>query len=399
MDRQTLKQMNERARAHLRYVEQAETKAALEDETRQPARRSPIKSTGIQYTEEGIETHPTAATEIDVPVRLPAKEVAFSVRPSRYRLSIRVERPAAVDVYRGGEYAIRSRRALGTSIFDVEGGELRIESSAAILDLRLHRFERRAEGYIILGPFSAEGLLEAEVVGEGDWSAHVASNRVYDATLDTAGTVPDLTLHGDVWEGEPRGRSLPEHKLTPIKGGWPWSVVRRFNGGLEAPNWSAAVKAGTAVSSPEEITERGVIDLDHSTYQYWRGVGEWTILAGANAPSFDPAPGRWTYVWGKAQNVDRAYSLKTGRQTDPTTKGTYLVKSDDPDSVEISGAYAAQGSPVSTDRETLAPGPRWRTEKSEHPPQVVVKKMKSSGQTIVGIALMIWKGSEKMKGT
>lgn len=373
MDRQTLEQMNERARAHLRYARAEKKRRELEEEARQPARRSPITSTGIRYTDEGIETHPTAAEEIDIPAALPAKDVAFSVRPARYRLELRLERPAAIDVFRSGQEIVQSRRVHDTAVLDIGGGQFRIESSAVILDMRLHRFGQRAAGELVLGPFEAEGIVEAEAKGHGNWEAQVASDRVYDATLDTAGTVPDLTLHGDVWEGAPRGSKLPESKTEPIDGGWPWSVVRRFESGLEAPNWSSAVKAGAVFSGHEEVTEDGVIELDHSNYRYWRGVGEWTMLAGENAPSFDPTPGRWAYVWGAAENADRAYSLKTGRQTDPTTEGVYLVKSGGSESTQISGARAAQGSPVSSGRETLAPGSRWRAEKGEHPSGILVK--------------------------
>lgn len=136
----------------------------------------------------------------------------------------------------------------GRAVLDVEGGQFRIQSSAAILEMRLHRFEQRATGTLILGPF------EAEVKGHGDWSARVGSDRVYDATLDSTGSLPSLTLHGDTCEGAPRGSELPESKLEPIEGGgWPWSVVRRFESGLDAPNWSSAVKAGTTLSGREEI--------------------------------------------------------------------------------------------------------------------------------------------------
>lgn len=178
-----------------------------------------------------------------------------------------------------------------------------------------------------------------------------------------------------MWEGKAAGQSLPESKSAPIEGGWPWSVVRRFESGVEAPSWAPSVRAGTVATGHEEVTEPGVVELDHSGFRYWRGVGQWTVLAGESAPSFDRTAGRWTYVFGSAEGAGRAYSLKTGRQTDPTTEGTYLIKSDDPDSVAISGAHAAQGSPVSEDRRTLAPGSgsRWRAELTRHPPQVLVR--------------------------
>jgi len=373
MKRAEIEEMNQMARAHLRRVEQAEKRQEIESEARQPLRRSPITSSGIQYTEEGIETHPVASEEIDVPAQLPAKEAALSVRPARYRMELRLERPGAVDVFRDGTQIVRSRRVSGRAVMDVEGGRFTVKASAAILDLRMRRFEGRSEGTLVLGPFEAEGTVEAKAIGHGDWAARVASNRVYEGTLDGSGDVPSLHLTGNVWEGPPAGESLPAGRGNPIEDGWPWAVARRFESGLEPPNWASSAQAGTTTSGHEEITSAGVIRLDHSAYRYWRGVGQWTLLAGENAPSFDEVPGRWTYVWGTAEGAERAYSLKTGRRTDPTAEGTYFVKGD-PSQVDITGAHAAQGHPLPESRETLAPiSGRWRAEKSRHPGQVLVK--------------------------
>lgn len=399
MERQELEQMNEMARGHLRHVESIQRRKELEEEASQPVRRAPIKSTGVRYNDEGVETHPVQAEGIDVPTQLPSKEASFSVRSAQYRLEIRLQRPGAVTVERQGKTIVQSRRMFRRSVLDIQGGQFTVSASSAILDLRLHRFESRSKGTIVLGPFEAEGVVEARAIGHGSWSAEVASNRVYDADLDESGQLPSLQLQGSVWEGEPRGQSLPENKLDPIEGGWPWSVVRRFESGLKEPTWASAVKAGTTTSGHEKITEDGVIELDHFNFQYWRGVEKWTLLAGTNAPSFDPVPGRWTYVWGTATGADHAYSLKTGRQTDPTSRGVYLAKSDDPESVEISGAYGSKGNSVPADRATLGPGSRWKASKSHHPPQVLVRLEGSGLARAVEIQTTRKKGPKGMEVT
>ena len=78
---------------------------------------------------------------------------------------------------------------------------LTISASATILGIDVRSFRARAEGELILGPFDMEGTAEAKAIGNGDWTAEVASNRAYDATLETAGSLPEMTLHGGVWEG------------------------------------------------------------------------------------------------------------------------------------------------------------------------------------------------------
>lgn len=366
--------MNQAARGYLAYARAKKRQVGLEEEASQPARRAPIHSKGILFSEEGIETHAVAAEQLGTPFSLPASEVAFEVRPARYRLELRLAEPGAIDVLRDGQKIVSSRRAAGTAVLDIEGGSFTVASSSLISGARLHRFEQRSEGEIILGPFRAQGTVEATAKGHGTWTAEVASNYVRKGSLGAGGKLPSLTLEDDVWEGAVPGQSLPESRLSPIEQGTPWSVARRFESGLEAPRWADAVKAASTRSGHEEVSESGVIDLDHDTYEYWRGVGEWALLAGSEAPAFDPAPGRWTYVWGTASGVGRAYSLQTGRRADPTAKGIYLAKSSAPSEVEIEGAHAAYGSPVSADRETLAPGGAvWRAKKSEHPPQVLVR--------------------------
>lgn len=113
--------------------------------------------------------------------------------------------------------------------------------------------------------------------------------------------------------------------------------------------------AGTTRRGHEPFEPEQVVETDHDQHVYWRGIGEWTTLAGAEAPSFDRIPGDWTYVWGRAEGpIDRAYDLQTGHRTEDTsTEGAYLLKSHAPDDVDIEGTHAARGGPIPERRATL----------------------------------------------
>lgn len=367
--RDRIKELNRKARRYLDYAEAARAKREIESDARQPRRRAPITSSGILFTEEGAETKPLASEEVDVPASVPSQDLSMTLRPARYRIRLQVDGAASVDVRSGGELVVSGRQALGHAVLEVEGGDLDIYSSSAITAIRVHRFESRAEGSLILGPFSAEGLVSASVVGDGSWGAEVASDRVYEADLDTD-TSPSLTVGSGTWEGTVPGKETPPSRQDPIDG-WPWSIVRRFKS-VEDPTWVSSVRAGVTTSGHEEITENGVIDLDHGSFRYWTGVGQWAVFAGSEAPAFSPTSGRWTYVWGSAAGIDRAYSMRTGRQTDPSTEGVYLVRGR-PDETEIDGAHARRGKPLPKTRRTLSPGPRWKAEKNRHPENVLVR--------------------------
>lgn len=133
--------------------------------------------------------------------------------------------------------------------------------------------------------------------------------------------------------------------------------------------------AGTTRRGHEPFEPEQVVETDHDQHVYWRGIGEWTTLAGAEAPSFDRIPGDWTYVWGRAEGpIDRAYDLQTGHRTEDTsTEGAYLLKSHAPDDVDIEGTHAARGGPIPERRATLPPGEYVRADRTRSPKGVLVR--------------------------
>jgi hypothetical protein len=106
---------------------------------------------------------------------------------------------------------------------------------------------------------------------------------------------------------------------------------------------------------------------------WWDGLGEWTVLGGSDAPAFDPRPGFWTHVWGSAQGVDKAYSLRTGRPATPSD-GAFLVRTEDPESVTIDGAYGSRGRAfTAAEKPRLTPGTYAHANRDDAPNRVFVR--------------------------
>jgi hypothetical protein len=230
----------------------------------------------------------------------------------------------------------------------------------------------RSKGSVLLGPFEAEGWVSASPKGHGSWAAEVASNQVYDATLEAGQVEPSLTMHsGSVWRGAGR-ESLPANYVEGIAHD---TLVRLDPAKAEPLDFLGEVSAGTVHTGHEEWKIESTTALDHSVYDYWRDIGEVFGMSPADAPGFDQVYGKWAYVWGIPSGIERAISLANGEEveTPVNTEGAYLVKIAFPDDFEVEGTFAAKGTPVPESRSTLPPGTHARATRTESPGEVFVE--------------------------
>jgi hypothetical protein len=227
---------------------------------------------------------------------------------------------------------------------------------------------------VLLGPFEAEGWVSASPKGHGNWTATVASNQVYDATLSAGQAEPALTFFSDdVWRGTGRESAAGS---GVISGGLAHDTLARLDPArAQDLRFLGEVSAGTLHTGHEKWAPESTADLDHSSYSYWRDLGETFGLSRTDAPGFDPVYAKWAYVWGLPSGVGRAISLANGEEveTPVTTEGAYLVKIPFPDEFEVEGTYAAKGTAVPKDRSTLPPGTHARATRTESPGEVFVR--------------------------
>lgn len=332
--------------------------------------RTPHHTRGISFTEEGIATPRTASEELDVSFSLPAKQITFNFRPARYEVHLRLRGSATVDAYdlSSEEQLIKSRRTTRRAVLDLEGSAFRIESDSLIEQVEIFRFTRRQTGSMVVGPFRAEGIVSASVVGEGTWTAEVASAPRFEGSIDYGQQPPAYDGNGDAWRGQPPESPQPSPPEESVEA----AFARRAKGSPEMNlEFYQSVRASAVLENHEEMEVEETTSLGE--HLWWDGLEKWSVLAGSDAPSFDPRPGLWTHVWGSAEGADVAYSLRTGRKTSPKD-GAFLVRTESPEDVSIDGAYGRSGRPISSeDRPTLPPGTYWRAERSRAPHHVYVR--------------------------
>lgn len=367
--KQKLEEIKRLSRERAEAIEEMRTVREIEpNEGSVP--RTPRRTRGIAFTEEGVATPKTASQRMNVSFNLPAKEISFNFQPARYEVRLKLNGASVIDVYdiSSGQSRIKSRRTTGRAVLDLSGSGFRIESKASIEQAEVYRFGRRQEGMLIAGPFRAEGIVSASVVGEGTWTAEVASAPEFEGRIDYSQRPPAYDGSGTVWRGSPPEKPQTGPPQSHVSG----AVVSRVSGGPALDlQFYQSVRASTVLENHEEVTLEETTPLGE--YLWWNGIGEWMALAGTDAPSLDPRPGLWTHLWGSAENVDVAYSLRTGKKATPSS-GAFLVRTESPEKVKIDGTYGRTGRPLSKeDRATLPPGTYWRAEQSQAPGRVYVR--------------------------
>ena len=358
------------SRTRLRQAQEMQALARIKEQTSSPP-KTPFHVQGMEFTPEGVETPTIAGSEVEISFPLPADEVRWNLKPNRYRVMVRTQGPAVLDLTdpETGDTIIRSRRSSGRAVLDIEASAVELTSTTPIQDIDIHRFDRRGTAEMIVGPFTAEGIVEAGVAGHGDWTVDVASDPMVEGEVDVADD-PVFEGPGTPWYGQPPG---DDQTPRPAPDMVPWSVARRFPG---APDLSLRfheeLQAGVLLSEHEEVEiEQTTPTGDH---YYWRGLGDWRVMGGSDAPAFDPRPALWTYVWGRVSGADKAYDLRTGKRAQPTSEGTYVVRTDEPGAVDIEGRHASYARPISSeDRSTMLPGTYTRAKRHDAPERVFVR--------------------------
>lgn len=329
---------------------------------------------GTKRNEEGVETFRNGTEQVDLSsLDLPARSVEWELDEGSYRLRLEMEGPTSVSVESlEGETIVNARKTDGTAILDLNSEAVRVTAERPIQSLRLERHVSRSKGTVLLGPFEAEGWVSATAKGHGSWTIRVASNQVYDASLDAGSARPSLTKHsGFVWTGAGRESSPSE----PAQGLAHDTIVRLDPTKAKDLDFLDEVSAGVVHKDHEEWKIESTTALDHSMYDYWRGLNKTLGLSPDEAPGFDPVYGRWAYVWGIPSGVERAINLANGEEveTPVTTEGAYLVKIAFPEAFEVQGIYTPKGTAVPTSRSTLPPGTHARATRTESPGEVFVE--------------------------
>lgn len=366
----TLRYIEKLSRQRIKDAGDVQTVAQLQERSAAPP-KTPMSVRGMEFTSEGVETPVLAGSEVGLTFSLPSDTVRWNIKPARYRVSVQTRGPAVLDVNNAetGEAIIRSRRTGGRAVLDIRAGAVEMTATSPIEDVEVLRYDNRASGEIILGPYRAEGVIEAETVGHGSWTTEVASNPMVAGELSVEGT-PRFTGSGEVWRGQSLQEKQPGRPESPMLY---WSVANRFPG---APNadlkFRSSVRAGRTYSghTKTEITQ----PKPTPSGAFWKGIGQWRVMGGSDAPAFDPRPALWTYVWGQASGHERAYDARTGRPAEPTSQGVYLIRTTEPSSVEIDGTHAGYGAPFTADsKQTITPGTYAQAAVTDAPKQVFVR--------------------------
>jgi hypothetical protein len=372
--RDKLNRIEELARERSSDIDELEALNSLKPQV-QSVPRTPHRTRGLEFMEEGIATPRTAGEEVEVSFSLPAPSISFNLRPGRYEVRLCLGGSGSVDVYdiSSEKQLVKSRRTTEKVVLDLEGSAFRIEGTPRIRQVEIRQYKRRQTGVLEVGPFRAQGIVSASVVGEGDWTATVASAPAFEGSIDFSQNPPAYNGDGTLWRGTPPSDSQPDPPESYVSG----PIAHRFSGAPALDlEYARQMRAGTVLSSYE--TRKLEEPADTGPGMWWDGLGEWMVLGGSDAPAFDPRPGFWTHVWGSASGADKAYSLRTGRPATPTN-GAYLIRTEDPESVDIDGIHGHRGRPFTEEEKPrLTPGTYAHAEVEQAPERVFVK-LRGSG--------------------
>jgi hypothetical protein len=362
-------QRKERAQA-------AQTAASIRSMTgRRP--RVPIRSQSVEWTEEGLTTPLADPEPVGASFTLPAKSLEWAFKPGRYRLLVRTgeENARLTLTDKDNTIVVRDHQAFGRAILDVNISTARLESTKPVTDIEIYRFTRQMQGSAVIGPFEARGVVRAEARGDGNWSAEVASEPMIPGSVTTDGREPSFDRTGSPWRGTPPSETQPS---SPGGDAVPWATARRFPAVGAELDFYQAVRAGDVRAGHETKELQSTTSPDGGGL-WWPRLQEWRVLGSHRAPSFDPRPGLWTNVWGTARGEDKAWDLRTGRPADARDQGPYLIRTDDPESVEISGAWGAEGEPVPGADKNALPAGTYGHARLEAAPNRVYVRLEGTG--------------------
>jgi len=365
--RYTIRRLNQRAHDHLAYADELRRVKDLEEQflSASPI-KVPLDTHGLFATDEGMETAFLNGEEVQLSLALPAYQVGWDLRSARYRILVELESPGTITAKSAsGTLLFKNRRVEGRparATVDVEGGAIRLEATTPIMRVQLFRFDKRAEGSLLIGPFRANGLVKASVVGHGDFRCELAYDYDVYASIEGGRLVYwDEALKYDL-TGERTPRWDPYGiTASPERTPLPWSVAVQFDPSLPEPVFRRELPAGKVYVESREVSfaearEIRFDDPEEAPSDFFAGIGEWASPNEMDEPDYDSVPGFWAYVWGRASGSQlvKAYDASTGDLVSLSTvasqDGFYLVKAQAPTraelDVDITGLFGKYGEPM-----------------------------------------------------
>lgn len=383
-----LHQLTARADKYLAYQEdlaKVEELQELVDSSR--TRQRPHQFSGVVFHDEGLETIAGGRRDITPTFSLPAREVEWDFEDGAYEIEVQVSSPATLTLRTlEGRVIVENRRVFSTARLDIRSGGVVLESTAPIEHMRIWRFEKRYNGSAVFGPFSAEGIVSAKVIGHGSWKVQVASNYVMPGAFVPNGGAMTFSREGDaIWRG--RG---PESTTLPIpQSGVPYSKITLLGAPPEPLLFGSSVESGRVAVLHETIEFDAPTEVDFdSSVSYWALPNRWKRMGALTTASDRPV--YQTHVWGRVEGAGRVFDARSGKEVSQSgAEGQYVAQAQELSAVNITGTYAAQGeavrlttdpkaltvaaTPAGEGRAVLPAGTYHKVEYAENPTGVYVK--------------------------